>query len=729
MPREQRTNLKKTEVEKTELGIFASKPSGAVEMPLVQAVKSKGQALAEGVGLVAKGAAKIFGDIAEERKDKEALRNKLTQELAGNHQGDMAGIVAAEKISNLIVDGKPATSKQKHLALLEEAANLNFTDDMSVHFYRSYYKALMRPLDALEKKWRKTAAADKANEAVELNSKLALGSIYDGDMTGNQIISVMRQSKAWLNKDRLPAYVDLVVSNGKMLHNLALESPDLHTFDKEAYFKKYLHIKVGEGSPGGPLDLRASPPTGDKIRKFRTYLNSTENSTYAKNKSLAKSRLELGHTDNMEPSQYAKLVKNAEDLGYINQYDAEKRNVLRGNAWDKHIAKESIQLSKAEVKAATAELGELEVGEETEANLVRYAKSSQALVGLGVKTQEQHNADVKKLRKDVEDDLDFLSFTSNFYIKGDNNNHDYEIWTPDKKKHAREQVRYWLNDEYQRLQTPGINSSAVYAEILKISLANTTVSKGFISSLMPMTEDYKKAKEGLKQLEAFRNIPGGESIVTLLPQGQRALYQVLNVVKGELPGAELSEIEFKAAIDMTKKGEHTDYGKKISDRRKTLKKLGTALNGLPDNLQTELAILFDYHSQTMSDPKKAAALVKKNAEDWYKSDINVVTEEGNLTNILKKGEPAFDTDVKVSLINGMASPIKFGMSGDARDSQLAKILLEKLEKANGTPINSDKVRIAWDDDRKEWSIALIEGPNDPVTPFYIISHDKLYNKK
>ena len=163
MPREQRTNLKKTEVEKTELGIFASKPSGAVEMPLVQAVKSKGQALAEGVGLVAKGAAKIFGDIAEERKDKEALRNKLTQELAGNHQGDMAGIVAAEKISNLVVDGKPATSKQKHLALLEEAANLNFTDDMSVHFYRSYYKALMRPLDALEKEWRKTAAADKAN--------------------------------------------------------------------------------------------------------------------------------------------------------------------------------------------------------------------------------------------------------------------------------------------------------------------------------------------------------------------------------------------------------------------------------------------------------------------------------------------------------------------------------------------------------------------------------------
>jgi hypothetical protein len=44
---------------------------------------------------------------------------------------------------------------------------------------------------------------------------------------------------------------------------------------------------------------------------------------------------------------------------------------------------------------------------------------------------------------------------------------------------------------------------------------------------------------------------------------------------------------------------------------------------------------------------------------------------------------------------------------------------------NTIDTTTDDVRLAWDDDRKEWSISNVVGASEHNPPFFIVSHSQL----
>jgi hypothetical protein len=708
MPREQRTQLTKGSTAEAKLGTISSEPLRAINMPTVTPTKSMGESLAEAVGLAAKAGAGIY----ELEATKRSKATQAEHKIRGNNDGKSRAMQDLDEIYKLPL-------AERNNAIMSKAkVYFDQLKDSGTNLSSSYFGSNVSAYrDAMDSAYGKTSTLiGKETQAIyKTDAATAITTQFESGVKASEIITTNKNGPwSGTSAQKLDLYVDQGVS-----YALAMQQTD-PTFNLEEFITNNLEIKAPNNGP----DLLKNASTGDKIRKLRSDSTSSSNTAYTKSKNLSLHQISLFHKQNMEPSEFNKAIENAKNSGFMDQYQAEIKILERKNKWDAEIVKDSVGAAKADIKATSAALSVIEPDETTKKNILTYEASSQKLVDLNVKTQNEHNADVAKLRKDVDTAIDFNAFTGSFLLSDSDNNMDYETLSPKKKTYVRERVRESLNTSYAKLKDPQVSKSQVFAEILETSVANVDVSKGFISSLMPKTGDYEKAKEGLANLESFRSIPGGEAILTLLPQGQRALYQVLNVVKGELPNSTLSEAEFKAAIDMTTKGEHVDYGKKISEIKKSKKRLGAALEGLPDNLQTELAILFDYYNQTMADPEKAAKLIKENANAWYKIDVEMIGQEAPFGLKWAGGN--------VKIINGMASPISFGQAG-ANDSAAAATLIQRIMtkytaagfEGNTIDTTTDDVRLAWDDDRKEWSISNVVGASEHNPPFFIVSHSQL----
>jgi hypothetical protein len=636
MPREQRTSLNKSPVTEVALGTLTSGVDQTVNMPIVQPVKSAGQSLAEGLGVAAKGAAKIYQVKVDEKNKSEAARTKLEHELSGNNQGDLRGREAADAVSNLMIDGKPATNQQKHEAVMQTIGSLKFTDDMSADFYRAYYKAVVRPLDALEKSWRTKSIADAKTAQVEANDKLALGNIYDGTMTGNQIIDIMRTSDAYTNAELLTKYVDMVVSNGKMLQNLAIEDPSLHTFDKDAYFAKYLHIKVGENTPGGALDLRSNPSTGDKIRAFKTYLTSDNNKAFTANtqayKELTKA-LELN--PETTPIAYNKHIKAGANLGY---YNDTKNNPEVANLQAKFDAK----YVKAQVTAVTKELsneeievektlakGDVYVNKDVDSLLKRHTKVLEKQVAMGIKTPAEASKEIKDLLKTSKDNTAHKTHMASFSVL--NNNNVSITHLPDKTK-----------AEVKRNVLEGLTAALEDGDIGKlvnIANNNTKFSKAFLVSNLPTnTTDIDTVTKGLQLWKKIRREEGGSNALAPLPNEVDQHYRLLEFVRPLDDDITVSQDEINRVSNVIDRVGGRAFSEKLRKTHEGKQALTDAVIQLPSQAATDMYSLYDYAREFML-PSEAVEYVTgviferfyrtverpKGAEDWlYGDDITFI---------------------------------------------------------------------------------------------------------
>jgi hypothetical protein len=188
MPREQRTSLNKTAVNEVPLGEFKSGVAGTVSMPVVQPKKSAGQALAEGLGVAAKGLATI-GQTKIEENNK---RNNISQSA----KGTLAGRTEAYR---LIAEAK---KNEISLEMLGEtyakgigAANdsLGSADNINPAYFSSYMGILGNTL-ANEQAGNEKLLLAKQTALDEKEMSAELAAQFDSGMDGATMYENLRNS-------------------------------------------------------------------------------------------------------------------------------------------------------------------------------------------------------------------------------------------------------------------------------------------------------------------------------------------------------------------------------------------------------------------------------------------------------------------------------------------------------------------------------------------------------
>lgn len=147
MPRESRVQLNKQAIERTELGTLDYKATTPVDMPTITPLKSSGQSLAEGIGIIAKEGVKIMKSEADLRGQREAVMQRS--------KGNVAGLTEAKRI-------------------ISEAQKLPIADRRDFMFQQmENYRLSLNNTDALHADYFDQALRVVGNE---------LGKAYDNDL-------------------------------------------------------------------------------------------------------------------------------------------------------------------------------------------------------------------------------------------------------------------------------------------------------------------------------------------------------------------------------------------------------------------------------------------------------------------------------------------------------------------------------------------------------------------
>ena len=236
MPREQRTSLNKTAVNEVPLGEFKSGVAGTVSMPVVQPKKSAGQALAEGLGVAAKGIATI-GQTKVEENNK---RNNISQSA----KGTLAGRTEAYR---LIAEAK---KNETSLEMLGEtyakgigAANdsLGNADNINPAYFSSYMNILGNTL-ANEQAGNEKLLLAKQTEQDETEMSALLSAQFDSGMDGATMYDTLQNSHLNMtNADFGKFYVSKMAAIIKQKHQ------DDPTYDAQAAIDKTLKIVTKKG--------------------------------------------------------------------------------------------------------------------------------------------------------------------------------------------------------------------------------------------------------------------------------------------------------------------------------------------------------------------------------------------------------------------------------------------------------------------------------------------------
>lgn len=249
MPREQRTGLKKTAVEETTKGVFESKPVGTVDMPVVSPQKTSGQALAEGIGLVAKGLATfVKADI-----DDKAKVTNIRQRAYGGMEGRSA--------ANDIIANLPSTKRDalgNEIAMTADDVFKYFREQSNARIaalsegneavHEEYLRSFATTTNSLlADEHEKFLATDRAN--AENRDNLAAGELLINSM------SIGQEDGATLQENYKTFYAGKKVDNATIGKNYVVgvsafikeQAQKNENYDWHGAIEQYLKITTKDG--------------------------------------------------------------------------------------------------------------------------------------------------------------------------------------------------------------------------------------------------------------------------------------------------------------------------------------------------------------------------------------------------------------------------------------------------------------------------------------------------
>ena len=271
MPRSQRTNLVKTAVNETSLGEFKSKVGGAVAMPFVQPQKSAGQALAEGVGMVAKAAATVGQVKVDESNKRIAIeqRNKgmmRGREAANGYISESRELLKTGEITLEKVDGKQSVNEWFAIKMGAFNDELGQTDNVNTSYLSGAFQSIGNSL-ASEQATNDKLVAERALEAQVTTTRGAMLEQFQAGIDGATIYDELQTTGALnlTNAEYGKMYISTMEAYIERQH---LDTPG---YDAQADIDKYMKITTKKGA----IDFATHPTYGATIRKLESRIATT----------------------------------------------------------------------------------------------------------------------------------------------------------------------------------------------------------------------------------------------------------------------------------------------------------------------------------------------------------------------------------------------------------------------------------------------------------------------
>jgi len=602
MPRSQRTQLTKSPIAEAKLGTIGSEAVRTVDMPLVTPQKSIGQSLAEALGLAAKAGAEIYTIEAEKQ-------NKATQaehKIQGNNDGKDRALQDLAEIYKLPLAEQNEAIMTKAKTYFKNLKDSGFS--LSSEYFSSNVSAYRDAMDSADGKIR--TAVNKELQAVnKINAAKAITTQFEGGIKASEIITTNKNSP-WTgtSAQKLDLYVEQAAS-----YALAMQQTDPN-FDVENFIKTYLEIRAPNNGP----DLLKNASTGDKIRKLRADLTSEGNSIFSNHKKEYKHKTSLLDTQGATITEYNKHVDGGVATGVYTKTKAKDLKLKYYDKTTKENLAKHVKALNAEEQAFVAKLktdvtygtieGKIYVPKDVKSTLVSYEKNLQKQVKADDMTHEEAVEKMEEMTAMVLKKQEHLTYLGNFELYGDDNAADYETLPSDTKTWVKEQVKESLKDNNNLDQ------------IISISNANPEASKPIVATMFPYTTDKGKIKQAMALYDNLKNYEGGDDMFNRLPTKQKVFYESLDAIR-ELDGnIEVSEAEVERLTQMVEAvGDTRDFRAKVRQKHNDVQNLKKAISGLPDSLQSEMLVIYDYFTQFMGPQDAVDRLEARVRPKYYKT--------------------------------------------------------------------------------------------------------------
>jgi hypothetical protein len=667
MPRSQRTQLNKKPIAEAKLGTIESEPVRTVNMPLVTAKKSLGQSLEEALGLVSKAGADLF----QIESDK---RNKATQaehKIQGNNDGKTRAMQDLAEIRKLPITEQNTAIMGKAQVYFKALKEGGFS--LSTEYFSSNVSAYRDAMDSADGKIR--TLMNKEVQAVnKTNAANSIITMFEGGKSAGDIITTNKDGP-WTgtSAQKLDLYVDQAAS-----YVLAMQQT-VPGFDVEDFIKNYLEIKAPNNGP----DLLKNASTGDKIRKLRADLTSEGNTVYTKYKKEWKEKTSLLDTQGVTPTDYNAHVDTGVNTGVYTKTKAKDLKLKYYDKTTKELLTKNIKALNEKEQALVATLktdatygtteGKIYVSKDVKGILVSYEKNLNKQVNANDMTLEEATEKMETMTALVLKKQKHLTYQGNFELRGDDNASDYETLPSETKTWVTEQVKESLKNASNLEQT------------IAISTSNPGAAKSIVATMFPYTTNVSKVNDALKIYDDLKNYADGDDFFNMLPTKQKVYYESLDAIR-DLDGIiSVSEAEADRLTQMIEAvGDTRDFRAKVRQKHKGVQNLKESISNLPDSLQSEMLVIYDYFTQFM-DPKDAVSRLETKVRPKYYKVWD------------RPGTGILGSDVKSDSITA----INWGAF--KYNKKVSPVLISKAFSARGQHVEGD-IRIAYDEKTNMFTI-------------------------
>jgi hypothetical protein len=271
-----------------------------------------------------------------------------------------------------------------------------------------------------------------------------------------------------------------------------------------------------------------------------------------------------------------------------------------------------------------------------------------------------------------------LTYQGNFELRGDDNSADYETLPSETKTWVKEQVK------------DSLKNASNLEQIIAISTFNPGAAKPIVATMFPYTTNVGKINDALKIYDDLKNYADGDDFFNMLPTKQKVYYESLDAIR-DLDGiVSVSEKEADRLTQMIEAvGDTRDFRAKVRQKHKDVQALKISISNLPDSLQSEMLVIYDYFTQFMDPQSAVSRLESKVRPRYYKTmdrpGTGVLGSNVNTNKITAINWGAFKHNKKVS-------PLLIAQAFTARDQHVeGDIRIAYDEKTNMFTIGKGKL--------------------------------------
>jgi len=251
--------------------------------------------------------------------------------------------------------------------------------------------------------------------------------------------------------------------------------------------------------------------------------------------------------------------------------------------------------------------------------------------------------------------------------------------------------------------------------LTETGLNNIANTKDFLEKLFPMSTDPKRVNENLAIMDSLFETARGADLFSSLSTNSRLYYDSLNANKNTLGPKDdtISEDEAITIKRLITDSNGVDYGVKITQIRNNKKKARKAIVGLPDRVQEEMALMYDYISQSMGESKASTYLLNTVRPRYFQEyTSNLLSDKikgiNRLTIINGINSPKNLVSDSPSKANSLLSELISAKVKNSKDSGESKLSAEQIMAGY---VGKD-VRITWDVSNNEWQVIVAQDKSD-----------------